>query len=553
MKRNFILGVIVLSGVAVAILVSLGLPPGHSAVVNYPWATQYIAASSWSDPGVRYLPGLWAGLGGHDFFFYAPLPFWPIATVVAPLCPGCSSETAFVLGAALFLVGSGLTMFAFLRSFLEQAPAAVGALVYVLLPYHLLLDWFERQAVGEFTAYAFLPLVALGMERLRRGTGGGAVMAIGVAGTALSHLPTALLAGHAVALLCLVFVVRQTGGTRARLILLARLLGFGSLGLCLAAFYWLPAVMLLDTVSPEVLYAPYFEAWRWLYGLEFNQPNPDFSRLVFVSFLACLPILVASLWFARGQLLVWVLVPSAFAILMNTALAEPIWRDWIIARVQFPWRMMSLVDFSAAVAAGVLATQASRWVAALTAAVALVPVALVATEVSYRLPAGTDAAERYIDWGGAHEYFSPELTEAVHNRLRGEDIGQFQLARVQVEIAEMARELQTEVDLAPVLERTSRSLLVRGGLDDESLALPVQFWALWRAETADGTALELRALPGFGTLEVIAPDGGFDGEPLRVFLPPHWSERLGFYLTVLALLILSTAVLRPLSRGRSSP
>ena len=81
----------------------------------------------------------------------------------------------------------------------------------------------------------------------------------------------------------------------------------------------------------------------------------------------------------------------------------------------------------------------------------------------------------------------------------------------------MAQDLQTEVDLATVAERSSRSLLVEAG---------------------------------FGTFEVVAPDGGFDGAPVGVFLPLHWSERLGFYLLMIAVSVLTVAVLWPLIRAR---
>ena len=117
--------------------------------------------------------------------------------------------------------------------------------------------------------------------------------------------------------------------------------------------------------------------------------------------------------------------------------------------------------------------------------------------------------------GGAH--FSPELTQAVQDRLILDGIGHFQLTRVQTEIDGMAQDLQTEVDLATVAERSSRSLLVEAG---------------------------------FGTLEVVAPDGGFDGAPVRVFLPLHWSERLGFYLSMIAVSVLTVAVPWPLIRAR---
>ncbi len=530
-----------LSGLVLAGLTWLGLPSGHSALLNYPWSAQYAQAVSWHDPFPRYLPGLWSGFGGQDFFFYAPLPFWVTATIVAPLCPGCSAETEFVLGAALFLLASGFSMYAFLRQFFEVSAAAIGAAVFVVLPYHLLLDWFERQAVGEFTAYAFLPLIALGVERLRRNKGGGAILALAVAGTALSHLPTMLLAAHALAPLCLLFAALEQGGARAKLLLFARYFCFASLGLGIAAFYWLPAVALIDTVSPGVLFSPYFEASGWLYGSGVAQPNPGFARTILIAFLACAPLLLISVLRSRGVLWLWIAVPTCVALVLNLGVSAPIWRNWIISAVQFPWRLMSIVDLAtataaAALVAGVIRGDRARW-AALAFALALGPYALLATDITFR--AGEPASERYRDWVGAHEYMSPEMTEAVRTRLDREWLSHFDLRATADTTAEMAQEMHAELSRAEVIDRRARAMTIMADPDAAVVSLPVQYWFLWQAETNAGVALELRANPRFGTIDIIAPPGGFAPGPIEVTLPRHQSERWGAILSFASLTLLA--------------
>ncbi len=184
----------ILAGVIAFLL--MGFPAGHSASFNYPWAAQYVQAFGLDALLPRHLPGLWAGLGGYDFFFYAPLPFWLDAAVVSPLCVGCSTEAAFVLTTALIWVASSVTCYLFLRRYFGARHAVFGAIGYAVLPYHLVIDWFARQAIGEFAAYAFIPLVAFGFDALRLKEPRGWVLSLGVAGTALCHLPTALLAAH---------------------------------------------------------------------------------------------------------------------------------------------------------------------------------------------------------------------------------------------------------------------------------------------------------------------------------------------------------------------
>lgn len=553
MSSKVYLAAIFLLGVTVLVMTGLGLPPGHSTAFNFAWSSQYSQAVSWADPMPRYVPGLWAGFGGHDFFFYAPLPFWVIGALVAPLCGTCSAETELVFGAALFLAASALSMFAFLRSSFGAPPALVGALVYVFLPYHFLLDWFERQAIGEFAAFAFLPLIALGVERVRQGTGGGAILALGVAGTALSHLPTALLAGHVFAVVCLVFTFAAPGGWADRLWVFARFAWFAALGLLLSAFYWLPAVMLLDSVSSSVLFDPYFEAWRWLYGVGTTQPNPGFAVRVLLCFVVAVPIVLASLTYTRGATMIWIVVPVAFVALMNMTVSEPIWRNWIIGRVQFPWRMMSFVDLATAVAVAVLAARAmeqgAKRLAALALAVAVLPYGYLAGTIIYSLP-GVSAAQVYTDWVGGAEYLSPETSEVLRARMGREELTHFDQTAIATAFAEMVTEFNARGVGAEILDRTPRSLTVQPAPDTEVLSLPVQYWFLWQAETGSGAALQTRANADFGTLDVLAPTGGFDGGEITVFLPYHRSEVWGAGLSVFALVLLFAGHLRSAAARR---
>ena len=65
--------------------VTVGISDGHSASYNFPWAVQYLDTFNLSSFLPRHLPGLWNGLGGYDFFFYAPIPFWFVAAFVETL------------------------------------------------------------------------------------------------------------------------------------------------------------------------------------------------------------------------------------------------------------------------------------------------------------------------------------------------------------------------------------------------------------------------------------------------------------------------------------
>jgi hypothetical protein len=309
--------------------------------------------------------------------------------------------------------------------------------------------------------------------------------------------------------------------------------------------------MLLDTVSPAVLFDPYFEAWRWLYGGAAPQPNMVFAAIVVAAFLACAPFLLGSVLKARGPMLAWILVPVVVVVLLNTAVSEPIWRSWIIAKVQFPWRLMTFADFATGIAAAVLAAGATCrigwWVLSVALMTALIPVAFLAAQVTFTMQ-GNPAEKRYDAGFGAMEYLSPEMTETLRTRLARPDLDHFDQRQIAATLADMAAEFAETQPPVQILQRGSRSITIAPPPGAAILSLPVQFWVLWAAETASGTPLQLRANPQFGTIDILPPPEGFADTPVHLSLRYHPSEQLGAAVSVLALLVLLGAAL--LSRKR---
>ncbi|WP_458322447.1 hypothetical protein [Roseobacter sp. A03A-229] len=530
---------------AVVLFVGAGFSVGHSSGFNHPWTTQYLAVFGNDTLLPRHLPGLWSGLGGYDFFFYAPIPFWVTAASIAPMCPNCSVGTEIVLGVALFWVLSGVTFYIFARRYCEPACALAGAVAYAVLPYHLLLDWFVRQAIGEFAAYAFIPLIAFGLDAIRLGQRHAWVFAAGVAGVILCHLPTALLTAHVVLVVAAVMAWHNARNAKAVLRPVMAVIGWGGLGALLSCFYWLPALVLLEHVASDLLYTDHYLAERWLYGWDFDQPDPEFARTILWSFLAVLPVLLASVFRARGGLLIWIVVPALFVTVLNLEASAFVWTTWIIERVQFPWRLMVFVDFSAAIAVAVLFKSAvsQRWraVLLLCALLAIVPVLKVgeASRVWIITPYDTDRPQ-----AGAPEYLSPELVAAIRAGRGFDDEG----LRDRRAIFDFTRAAAVELSeaIAPVAEVhvSHRQVTVRPHQEVERISVPVQYWAFWQAEMDGGQPVALSPNGTFGTIDLMAPEGGFQGRAVTLMLPYHWSEWVGFAVSLAAVLLGVTFGLR---------
>src|SRR5260370_13148871 len=126
-----------------------------------------------------------------------------------------------------------------------------GAIAYMAAPYHL-LDHYMRGAMAEFTAYAALPMVMLGIKLIADGRRSGtATLPLGYAALILSHLPTALLASCTIIPAYVLFGARHWSA-------LWRCAVAGGLGLSLASIYLVPALALQDCIWADAWCIPLY-------------------------------------------------------------------------------------------------------------------------------------------------------------------------------------------------------------------------------------------------------------------------------------------------------
>jgi hypothetical protein len=518
-----------------------GLPDSDSAPFNMKWAAAYEATFSLGTPLPRFLPQLMNGLGGYDMFFYGHFPFL-VEALLAPACIGCDTAAKLALTGAVLLLISSATCYLFLREFFAPWPALVGAMIYSVLPYHLWIDWFWRQAIGEFAASIFIPLIALGTYRLLNGRNSGLLLAIGVAGCTFTHLPTALLGAHVYGILVIVYLFGIGRHDPNRLGTFLRIAGWATLGLALAAFYWLPALDLLETVSPKALYSPAQIAESWLYGLSFDQPVPSLAKAFLILFAALLPIAVLGSIVADRPLRFWILVPLIIVVIANHQISAPLWNHWIIERIQFPYRLQVFSDLSFAISAASLTAYAIAYVkprrATVIAFVLIYPSALFLWQIGIpeTFPENIAEHEKQLT---PPEYLSPEMAQVLIDKFGTEFV-----------YAPGLRGLKEAIEIVSVEHPTPKELLVGQGRQwqitppegDVLFAVPLQFWQFWTAHDADGNMLTTHVNPDHGTLDVIAIDGGFDGSPITLNLPVQPSEKLGYLISLVAFFGLFTAV-----------
>jgi hypothetical protein len=332
--------------IAMAPELVLGLTMSDSFRYNLLWPEQFGALFRKGHLYPRWLPYAWSGLGNPTFYFYPPLFFWVSAAVDAVTFGALPSERFTPLATLIVLAASGLTMRAWLKGHVTSGRALMGALAYMVAPYHL-YDIYARGALAEASAYASLPLVALALRRL--GTGGLRglpLLAIGYAALLLTHLPSALLVTMFLIVPYVGFLAARSEG-RIRFLFWA--LAGGLLGLGLAAIYLIPALGLLPYVCADALSASFYRPENWFF---WHVDAGEFGgRMLFI-----IPVSIAAALFGTGtaifsrsradrEPLFWAAL-GVILVIVIAGLVPPIWKLPGLALVQFPWRALLLVEFA---------------------------------------------------------------------------------------------------------------------------------------------------------------------------------------------------------------
>ena len=341
---------LVLAAAAILLLLPtlvLGTLISHSSPQNLTWASQFAEQFRAGILYPRWVPESFDGLGSPAFYFYPPLPFWIDALVSIVTANALSVSYRLAVTTTVILFLSGLAMHAWLLKISgKRAAALIGAIAYMAAPYHL-FDTYTRGAFAETTAYAVLPVVMLALRlTIERARWGLPLLALAYAALLLSHLPTALLCSITVIPAYVLFTTRATAQ-------LLRCAAGGVLGIGLAAIYLLPAMELQPWISAHELWTAFYRASNWFVMSPERWVDPDTMRVIGSIVLAA-ALLAAGLCFAllqlpdsegRRELGFWVALSLACLILI-AGLLPWFWDLPLVGKVQFPWRLLMVVEFA---------------------------------------------------------------------------------------------------------------------------------------------------------------------------------------------------------------
>jgi hypothetical protein len=286
------------------------------------------------------------GAGEPRLIFYPPAS-WLLGGLLGTIGGWHAAPVLFVL---LALLGAGYSMYLLAREWVPPDAACFAACLYIANPYAMFVA-YERSALGELLAGAWLPLVVLFALRRRSSI---APLGLSVAALWLSNSPAAVIGSYMLAVLALGMWIAEGRSWPA----LRAAVGM-ALGLGLAAFYIVPAAFEQRWVQIDRAIMPGMrveDSFLFAHTADaFHNQVLHTASWIFVAELAVASIAAYVAWRkqagCRARMVLTALLP--LILLLQLPLSDVLWRHTPHMKfLQFPWRWLLALSVVACVLAG---------------------------------------------------------------------------------------------------------------------------------------------------------------------------------------------------------
>lgn len=340
--------VILFAVAAVLPIAFRGIPGGNDAVQHYEFARQIVDAINEGSVYPLFAAHSNHGFGDVGLRFNPPFAYYVLA--VSYLLLGDWFSASILSFFLIFLIGA-LGVYLWARDIFDRTTAIAAAAVFTFAPFHL-NEIYNNFLYAEFAASAVLPFCFLFARRVASGDRGRSWLYLAVSYSALicTHLPLAIIGSLALLIYSLLSAKRDIFSTLPRLA--ASVIG----GLILSSFYWVRMVSEIDWLKHS---RPEYFADIWSYKANYlfsisrilDRDSDPLSLwlgdlMLGVMILAIIPFVV--LRFRRSKIpkgATPALILFAASAVFATPLSWFVWDNFaLLQKVQFPWRMMSIVS-----------------------------------------------------------------------------------------------------------------------------------------------------------------------------------------------------------------
>lgn len=332
---------------------------------------------------VRWVSDLGYGYGYPLYNFYGPLPYY-VGGVLYAAGVDAVAATKMMMGTGMIL--SAVFMYALVQFLFGRMPGILAGVLYAYAPYHA-VELYVRGAVGELWAYAFLPLLFLGLflaSTSTRRKDGAWVGGLGLAGIILSHTITGYVVVAFYGIGLVMYAAYLFFNKRFHPSFIIHHSSILLIGLALSAFFWLPAIAemgytnVVGQIGVTANFRDHFvcipQLWNSFWGFGGSVPGCiDGMSFKIGKLHIMLAILGAGLGLYSVRLFIIIGIVSVFLVL---GISRGIW-DFLpgFSYVQYPWRLLAGVALSASVLGGsVLFWIRQRWVKIGTFAILLIAI-----------------------------------------------------------------------------------------------------------------------------------------------------------------------------------
>lgn len=361
---------------ALPMLVYGPMVQGHDTTEHINYARHFSEQFWGGEWYPRWLAGMNHGLGSPTLFVFPPFPSY-VYTLLEPVGKVCHFN-AFNMGEFLALLGSGICAFLWLNTMASRRVALAGSVLYMLMPYHLAVDYYRRTALPECWAFVWMPLVlyfsAKAMRRERVYLAG---LAVAYACLILSHLISVLI----FSLIPLVAAITLSASGQ-KLQSAFRIAGGMLLGTGLSCFYLVPALFHARDFPASRLYPWSFlkdnliavgtllHAGGFVHAISLAVLN-----MIALCGLCSVVVLAKGHKESRTKVFFWLAV-CVIPVFLMFSLSFPVWKmcPLLFAAVQFPWRFNIVLCVAALAIVAVFLSELSRlprWSQALSLVLAL--------------------------------------------------------------------------------------------------------------------------------------------------------------------------------------